>query len=69
MKPITKEIKQTHKVSMTLVVYLDVKADSQMEAQSILRHKVQNIAATNADLACYEQRKAPWEGTTEVPLP
>jgi len=54
---------------MTLVVYLDVKADSQMEAQSILRHKVQNIAATNADLACYEQRKAPWEGTTEVPLP
>lgn len=69
MKPTPKENKQTHKVSMTLVVYLDVKADSQMEALKVLRHKVQTIAATNADLACYEQTKAPWEGTQEVPLP
>jgi hypothetical protein len=54
---------------MTVVVYLDVKADTREEATAILRRKVQNIAATNADLACYEQTKAPWEGTQEVPLP
>ena len=69
MEPITKQKKETHKVSMRVIVYLDVKADSQMEANAILRRKVQNIAATNADLACYELKTAPWEGTTEVPLP
>ena len=69
MEPTTKQKRETHKVSMTVVVYLDVKADTREEATAILRRKVQNIAATNADLACYEQTKAPWEGTQEVPLP
>ncbi len=64
--------KPIYYVAMTLLVEMEVKADSQEQAKAILRHKMQTFAATNADLAVHEMvsrldRKA--SGFDLKPLP
>ena len=55
-----KTSKPVYYTAMTILVEMEVPANSQKEADSILRHKMQTLAATNSDLAIHkmEPRKA-----------
>jgi len=46
-----KTSKPVYYTAMTILVEMEVPANSQKEADSILRHKMQTFAATNHDLA------------------
>ena len=49
-----KTSKPVYYTAMTILVEMEVPANSQKEADSILRHKMQTFAATNSDLAVHK---------------
>ena len=49
-----KTSKPVYYTAMTILVEMEVPANSQKEADSILRHKMQTLAATNSDLAIHK---------------
>lgn len=49
-----KTSKPVYYTAMTILVEMEVPANSQKEADSILRHKMQTLAATNSDLAVHK---------------
>lgn len=72
----SKNSKPVYYAAMTILVEVEVKADSQEHAQAILRHKMQTFAATNADVALHEmvskwptERDANIRGFDLIPLP
>lgn len=58
---------------MMVLVEMEIRADSQEQADSILRHKMQTFAATNSDLAVHKmESKKPFSvsrGYDLEPLP
>ena len=46
--------KPVYYTAMTILVEMEVRANSQADADAILRHKMQTLAATNTDLAVNE---------------
>lgn len=46
--------KPVYYTAMTILVEMEVRASSQEQADAILRHKMQTLAATNTDLAVNE---------------
>jgi hypothetical protein len=46
--------KPVYYTAMTILVEMEIKANSQEEANSILRRKMQMLASSNADLAVNE---------------
>jgi len=46
--------KPVYYATMTVLVELEIRADSQEHATAMLRHKMQTLAATNPDLAVHE---------------
>lgn len=43
--------KPVYYAAMTILVEMEIRADSQEHAQAILKHKMQTFAATNPDIA------------------
>jgi hypothetical protein len=46
--------KPVYYTAMTILVEMEVRANSQADADAILRHKMQTLCATNPDLAVNE---------------
>lgn len=46
--------KPVYYAAMTVLVEMEIRADSQEHAQAILKHKMQTFAATNNDVAVTE---------------
>lgn len=46
--------KPVYYTAMTILVEMEVRANSQEQADAILRHKMQTFSATNPDLAVQE---------------
>jgi len=68
--------KPVYYAAMTVLVELEIRADSQEHATAMLRHKMQTLAATNPDLAVHEmvskwptERDANIRGFDLIPLP
>jgi hypothetical protein len=66
----SKNQKPVYYTAMTLLVEMEVRASSQEEADGILRHKMQTLAATNNDLAVHKMEPKPYgSGFDLEPLP
>jgi hypothetical protein len=68
--------KPVYYAAMTILVELEIRADSQEQATAMLKHKMQTLAATNPDLAVHEmvskwptERDANIRGFDLIPLP
>lgn len=65
-----KTSKPVYYTAMTILVEMEVRADSQEQADSILRHKMQTFAALNNDLAIQTMEPKPYgRGYDLKPLP
>jgi hypothetical protein len=68
-----KTSKPVYYTAMMVLVEMEIRADSQEQADSILRHKMQTFAATNSDLAVHKMNdKKPFSfsrGFDLEPLP
>lgn len=72
MRPtiMSKNQKPVYYAAMTILVEMEVRADSQEQAQGILKHKMQTFAATNNDVAVNEMTPRPaGHGFDLKPLP
>lgn len=66
----SKNQKPVYYAAMTILVEMEVRADSQEHAQGILKHKMQTFAATNNDVAVSEMTPRPaGHGFDLKPLP
>ena len=72
----SKNSKPIYYAAMTVLVEVEVRANSQQEADAILKHKMQNFAASNPDTAVHEmvskhpkERDANIRGFDLIPLP
>jgi hypothetical protein len=61
--------KPVYYAAMTILVEMEVRADSQEQAQALLRHKMQTFAATNGDVAVNEMTPRPGHGFDLKSLP
>jgi hypothetical protein len=71
-----KNDKPIYYTALTVLVEMEVRANSQAEANAILRHKMQTFVATNPDLALHQmvsksptERDANIRGFDLIPLP
>lgn len=72
MRPtiMSKNQKPVYYAAMTILVEMEVRADSQEHAQGILKHKMQTFAATNNDIAVQTMEPKPYgRGYDLKPLP
>lgn len=66
----SKNSKPVYYAAMTILVEMEVRADSQEQAQAILKHKMQTFAATNVDVAVNQMNpRQSGQGYDLTPLP